>query len=171
MKLLVMVFGAMLLLASCGDQPAASKPVAKVSKDFPGLFVENIDGAVQITEARKLKAGDKVVVTGKVMGADEVFVEGRAFVLLGDPAILKSCDTIEDDGCETPWDVCCDSDKAKKAGTLSVQVVDKDGKIMKIGLKGQAGLKELSMITVKGTVSADSSADVMTVNAESISIK
>ena len=173
MKLATLLLVTALLLWGCGDKKADNpekKPTTAGTELPANLFVDKIDGAVSIVEARKLKPGDKVTVTGKVMGAEQVFVDGRAFLVLGDPTKMTSCDLKPDDPCRTPWDVCCDDEKDIKEGTLSVQVLDANGKILKTGLKGKSGLKELAFVTVVGTVSADSTADTMTINAEKISV-
>ena len=135
------------------------------------LFVEKHEGAVPVLSARKLKAGDKVTVSGKVMGKNKVFIDGQAFMVIGDPSILTSCDLRPGDECKAPWDVCCDDDKDIKNGTLSIQIVDSKGKVLNVGLKGQGGLKELSVVTIEGIVSNDSTAEFMTINALSIAVK
>lgn len=173
MKLFTLAVVSLFLLWGCGDKPVDSKPAAsKNGVSLPAdIFVAKHKDAISILAARKLKPGDEVTLSGKVMGKDKVFIDGRALMILGDPSTLTSCDLKPGDGCKSPWDVCCDADKAIKDGTLSVQVIDKTGKPLKIGLKGQGGLKELSEVTVKGVVAADSTADSMTINIESIFVK
>lgn len=162
-----------LFLYSCGKDEVKAPEKIKVEVELPsGLFSSsNIDGAVSVIEARKLKAGDKVKVHGKIMGTTDPFIKGRALFVIGDPTKLTSCDLRPGDDCPAPWDVCCDEDKDIAAGTLSVQVVDEDGKIMKAGLEGKSGLKKLSKVIIEGVVASNSSADAMTINAERIFIK
>ena len=145
--------------------PAPAKPTLDAS-----LFSQKLDKGLNISEARKLSAGDKVTVSGKVIGAPSVFVEGRASFVMGDPEPLISCDLREGDGCSAPWDVCCMDSKTIAANTLSVQVIDENGKVLKLGLKGQHGLKELAFLTVQGTVAPNSSAEAMIINAQAIQI-
>ena len=175
MKSLTVIF-AVFLFFSCNKKENASgtesdNTNSASSVSLPkGLFVKSLDGAISVVDARKLKGGDKVTLKGKVIGASNVFVENRALMIIGDPSVLTSCDEKPEDGCETPWDVCCDDEKAIKTSTLSVQVLGADGKILKTGLKGKGGLKELSYVVIKGTVSKDSTMDSMTINAESIAL-
>lgn len=161
-----------LFLYSCGKEEVKETSKVKNETILPSaLFVDkNIDGAVSVKEARKLKAGDKVKVHGKVMGASNPFIESRAMFVLGDPSSLTSCDLKPGDECKTPWDVCCDEDKEIAAGTLSIQVVDASGKAMKTGLEGKSGLQKLSKVVIQGVVASNSSAEAMTINAEQIFI-
>lgn len=161
-----------LFLYSCGKEEAKKPAEVKVEAKLPdGLFSDkNIDGAVPVLAARKLKAGDKVKVQGKVLGATDPFIASRAMFVIGDPSILTSCDLRPDDECKTPWDVCCDDDKDIARATLSVQIVDGTGKVLKTGLEGKSGLKKLSKVIIEGVVASNSSADAMTINADKIYI-
>ncbi|MGB0775489.1 MAG: hypothetical protein ACPG32_14815 [Akkermansiaceae bacterium] len=128
--------------------------------------------AKPIFEIRKsAKVGDEVVISGKVIGSKDPFVEGRAIMTIGDPNKITSCDMSGDDHCPTPWDVCCDDPDVIKASILTVQVVDKDGKLLKEGLKGLGGLKELSHLVIKGTVAEGSNTNNMLINATGIFVK
>ena len=155
------------------DKGAEGKANEKVEVPIPsGLFVStNIDGAVSVTEARKLKAGDKVKVKGKIMGTSSPFIEGRALFVIGDPEKLTSCDLRPGDDCPAPWDVCCDDEKMIKAGVLSVQIVNSDGRVLKTGLEGKSGMKKLALVEIEGTVASNSNADAMTINADKIFVK
>ena len=132
------------------------------------LKVESSD-ALNIYDLRKTaNAGDTVVFKGKVIGANIVFVKGRAMMILGDPDKLTSCDLKPGDDCARPWDVCCDTPKDIKENILTVQVLDAEGKAIKHGLKGLAGIKELSNVTVTGTVDKISTKENMVINATGI---
>ena len=104
------------------------------------------------------------------MGAREPFVEGRAVVVIGDEAILESCDLMESDACTSPWDVCCEKSEDILSGTVLIQVVDADGQLLKHGLKGVEGLTELSRVRVNGTVAPFESGETVTINAEAIEL-
>jgi hypothetical protein len=174
MKVLI-ALSLLIFFTSCKEEkstatPESSAPApAQVALDA-SLFSQTLDKGLKISEARKLAPGDKVTVSGKIIGAPSVFVEGRASFVMGDPEPLISCDIREGDGCTTPWDVCCMDSKSIAANTLSVQVVDKGGKVLKLGLKGQNGLKELAFLTVQGTIAPNSSAEAMIINAEAIQV-
>lgn len=165
-----------LLLAACGekksDRADASKTNGGTSAIEAVIVTKKPDDAKTITEIRKsVKAGQEVTLSGKVMGRMSPFVDGRALVLLGDPAVLTSCDLRPDDGCESPWDVCCDDPEAIKASVATIQIVDDSGKPVKAGIKGVAGIKELSELVVTGTVAEGSNADNLLVNATAIYVK
>ena len=175
MKYLTLTLAALSLLifTSCQEEKAATPakaPVAEIKLN-PTLFSQELDEGVTISEARKLKAGDQVTVKGKIIGAHSVFVDGRASFVMGDPEKLTSCDLREGDSCKFPWDVCCEDSKDITANTLSVQLVDENGMVLKTGLKGKNGLKELALLIVQGTVSPQSSAESMVINATAIQVQ
>jgi hypothetical protein len=116
------------------------------------------------------KPGDEIVIHGLVMGREKVFVDGRASFLLGDREKLTPCNAIPGDECETPWDNCCDSKEAKLEGIASIRIVDAEGRALSGGLKGVKGLKELSAVTVSGTVDQSSTAENLVVNAKVIQV-
>lgn len=115
--------------------------------------------------------GDTLTVHGKVMGGYDVFVPGRAIMILGDPEIITSCDLKPDDPCKTPWDVCCDSPEDIRDATLTVQLVDKDGKLVHSGFKGVSGIKELSELVVTGVVAEGSNKENLILNATAVYVK
>lgn len=117
------------------------------------------------------KPGETLTITGKVMGRVDPFVPGRAIMVLGDPEIITSCDLNPDDHCQTPWDVCCDDPDVIKESTLTVQVLDSEGNLVKSGLKGISGIKELSELVVTGVVDKNSNADNLMLNATAIYVK
>ena len=164
---------AMLALASCGDKETSGEPVAPVDTgELAEVFLkETPAGAVNISEARKDPTpGRTVTISGEVMGSLNPIIEGRALVMIGDPTKLTPCNRIPGDACETPWDVCCDDPEVIKTSIATVQVLDAEGKPLKEGLRGLSGLKELSFLTVTGTVAEGSNADNFLVNATGIHV-
>jgi hypothetical protein len=138
-----------------------------------GFFVgTQPESAKDVSEARKagggepIKAGDEVVLRGRIGGSKEPFVAGRAvFTLMG--RALKACNENPDDKCSRPWDYCCETKADILANSVTVQVVDAKGQILKTDMKGRRGLKELTEIVVVGKVSlADGKAVV--VNAQAV---
>ncbi|MFC4992510.1 hypothetical protein [Rubritalea tangerina] len=175
----VMTIGAVLSLSygliACSEKQAEVK-VEETEAKATGLealvVAEEPAEAVSIAALRgAAKAGDEVTFTGKLIGNQTVLMDGRAIMVMGDPAKLTSCDLRPGDNCQMPWDVCCDDFDAIKANIVTVQVVDADGKPLKQGLRGVGGIQELSMVTVTGTVDAVSNADNMVVNAKSLFVK
>ena len=113
------------------DEPKDAKPVEDVKKNA--------------------KAGDTVVMRGRVGGSKEPFVGGRAVFTLIGPG-LRACSDNPDDKCKVPWDYCCETRKAIVEHSATVQIVESDGSPIKIGVKGQGGVKELSDLIVVGSV-------------------
>jgi hypothetical protein len=116
------------------------------------------------------KPGDTITLTGKILGREKPFVDDRAAFILGDASVLKPCNEIPGDACTTPWDVCCESAEDKLANTATIQLVDGQGRVLKQGLKGVQGLKELSEVTLVGTVAPSSSPEALIVNATTIHV-
>lgn len=136
--------------------------------ELPPVFVQEAiaEKAVPIPEARnQFKAGDKVVLSGLIMGVPDPFVNERAVFILGDEGTLAPCDPGH---CSVPWDTCCDPVDIRMKGTATIQVVDENKQPLHIGLKGVNQLNELSRVTVAGTVAANSTPDAFIVNADAI---
>lgn len=156
------------LLSACGrpdavtQQPGATLDLAVFTETAP------VGSVTPIPEARqRYQPGDEVVLEGLIMGAPSPFVEGRAMFVLGDQTTLTHCRALGH-GCPRPWDLCCEPVAKRQAGTASIQVVDDDGNVLPIGLKGSNGLTELSHVKVVGTVARMSTPESFIVNAESI---
>ena len=134
-----------------------------------GFFVDKQpENAKDVSEARKagtLKAGDEVVLRGRIGGSKEPFVNGRAVLTLMGRG-LKACNENPDDKCSKPWDYCCETKEGILANSVTVQVVDAKGQILRTDMKGRRGLKELSEMVVVGKVaSADGKAVVVNATA------
>jgi hypothetical protein len=170
---LTLVGLSLLFFTSCQEEKSttSAKPTVAEIKLDPSIFNQKLDAGINVSDARKLKAGDQVIVSGKILGAHSVFVDGRASFVMGDPEKLTSCDLREGDSCKAPWDVCCEDSKDIAANTLSIQLVDEKGMVLKTGLKDKNGLKELALVTIQGTVSPQSSEQAMIINATAIQVK
>lgn len=114
--------------------------------------------------------GDEIVLSGRVMGRDKVFVDGRASFVLGDPEKLTPCNETPGDECPTPWDACCDTKELKRGALASIQILGEDGRVLSGELKGTRGIKELSTVTVSGVVDQSSTEDNLVVNAAKIHV-
>lgn len=160
-------------LVSCSPKPeTASAPAAATqSGAVREVLAARVTGEPQaIHKARAaVKPGDEITLRGRIMGNIKPFVEGRAAFILGDTETLKACSDTPGDGCETPWDNCCDTPAAKKAGTATVQIVDASGRVLKENIEGVGGLEKLAHVTVSGKVAQGSSAELLVVNATAIS--
>lgn len=172
-KTLLTIAIAAFALAACEKQ-AAVTTVNEIAPD-PALEKFFTDEEIPAGEAisivrDKAKPGDEISLSGLVMGREKVFVDGRASFILGDPAKLTPCNKMPDDHCETPWDACCDDKALKLEGTASIQIVGEDGRVLDGNLKGTKGIKELSTVTVTGTVAPQSTPEALIVNATKIHV-
>lgn len=172
---LALLLGCVLLASSCSEKEkgaASNSPTAPASEALTKIFdAPPAVAPVSIVEARaSAKPGDTITLKGLVMGSMKPIVEGRAAFTLGDPEKLTPCNKNPDDACETPWDVCCETPEAIKASTVTVQVVDAAGKVLKEGIENVGGLKPLSDVTVTGVVAEGSGPDLLLLNASSIKV-
>jgi hypothetical protein len=164
---------AMLSLHACKPRESASNTETKAPDPvLAAYFVTAIlPDAQSIHIARTTaKPGDTITLKGEVMGRDKVFVDGRAAFILGDPEKLTTCDKKPGDNCETPWDACCDTQEVKKTATASIQIIGEDGRVLSKDLKGVNNLKELSVVTLKGTVDQSSTDENLVINATQIHV-
>lgn len=124
--------------------------------DVPfGLMLNDAPEDVQdISDAKqKLSSGDEVTIRGRVGGSRSPFIDGRAiFTVVG--AGPPACSDIPDDHCSMPWDYCCAARDELRDASATVQLVDENGAPIRTDIKGRNGIKELSDLTVVGTVVA-----------------
>lgn len=167
-------------LMVCGCKPskqAEGDSEAKVhakNGEWPAelMLAAEPEGAKSVGEVRKsAKEGAEVVVVGRVGGRKDPFVAGRAILMLADAAVKACGERGCEDGCKTPWDFCCEPSESLSANTLTVQVVDEEGKPLKYELRGVAGIKPLSEVVIRGTVAPGSGEKSMVVNATGIFVK
>lgn len=159
-------------LSSC-DKPGTSTSSPEIPPSVLDRYftAEPLPDAMAIHIARNIaKPGDEITLKGEVMGRENVFVGGRASFILGDPEILTTCDKMPDDKCVTPWDACCDSKELKRVGLASVQILGEDGRVLSEDIRGANGMKELSSVTLTGTVAEGSTAENLIVNATRIHV-
>ena len=149
--------------------PTVSAP-ASAEAVLAGVMLASAPAEAKDLSALKgsAKEGAEVTFRGRVGGRAEPFVDGRAAFQVVDLAV-KSCKEIPGDTCETPWDYCCEPDVTKSSAT--VQVVDADGKPLKVGLKGVGGLQPLAEVTVNGKLGKTQEGAPLVVNATGIHVK
>ncbi len=136
-----------------------------------GFFLPAAPANASAIKAAKptIKPGDEVTLRGRIGGSTKPFVDGRAMFTLIDME-LKPCNANPDDKCVTPWDYCCDTRADILACAATIQVSDPTGMPIKLGLKGRAGLKELSEVIVVGkAIKADGKA--LVVNATGVYVQ
>jgi hypothetical protein len=174
MKIISLCLPLLLMLSGCGRQTASTPPATPASPALAAVFSQSVAGEnlPTIPQIRNTAVpGDTVSFRAKVMGTRQPFVDGRALMVVGDPDTMTSCDLMsEDDHCETPWDLCCEAKEALHNGTATVQIVDAGGKVLPENLRGNHGLKELSLVRITGTVAPVSTARAFIINAQAIEV-
>ncbi len=172
MKSACLAIASAALFASCEKKeitaatPTASAPSAALS----AVLAASPTGepkSIHLIRATA-KPGDQITVSGKIMGNEKPFVDGRSAFILGDPEVLTACNEDPADKCTTPWDVCCDSPEDKNRGIATIQIVGADGRVLKESVEGVGGLANLAAVTVTGKVAEGSSADLLIINAQAI---
>lgn len=164
------------LFVSCEKkETAATSAPATTAPAAPSAALSAVLAAAPTGEAKAMhvvrtsvKPGDEITVSGKIMGNEKPFVDGRSAFILGDPEVLTACNEDPADKCATPWDNCCDSKEDKKRGIATIQVVDANGRVLKEPVEGVGGLANLADVTVTGKVAEGSSADLLIINARAI---
>ena len=172
MKTTCLILATAVLLASCGKKEAS---VTAPTVGAPSAALSAVLAAAPAGEPKSIhlirttaKPGDEITISGKIMGNEKPFVEGRAAFILGDPEVLTACNEDPADKCTTPWDNCCDSPEDKKRGIATIQIVGADGRVLKEPVEGVGGLANLATVTVSGKVAESSSPDALIVTAEAI---
>ncbi|MHB0959457.1 MAG: hypothetical protein ACYC6N_03625 [Pirellulaceae bacterium] len=161
MSIVVLCTAGALGCARSGDH-AAGQSAASVSR--PYLLASQPSGAKGVAEVRQsAKEGDEVVVTGRVGGDAEPFIDGAAAFTIVDP-LLQPCPP--DEGCPTPWDYCCDADKTA-ANKALVKVVDAQGRIVATDARELLNVEPLSQVVVRGRAKRDGAGN-LTVLADGV---
>lgn len=149
--------------ASPSSPAAASKPTAAGEKY---VAASEPAGAVAVGTAREsVKDDEDVVLVGRVGGSEKPFVDGVAAFTIVDPKVPHCA---PDEGCETPWDYCCEQN-AVKNNIAMVKVVDGLKPVM-TDAKTLLGVKELNIVVVKGKAKRDDAGN-LTVLAEQVFVK
>lgn len=160
------------VLLSCSDTKENVAPTETTSTNLEKFYTgEAPEGARHISEIfADPTPGREIVVSGEIMGRSEPFIDGRAMVVLGDPTKITPCNRIPGDLCPTPWDNCCDDPDVLKKSVATIQFLDEEGKVLKTGLKGFKGIKELSYLTIKGEIAEGSNPNNLLISADSFHI-
>lgn len=160
----------LVVLNSC-KEAAPLTEVAPINQLESVLLTELPAGALSVADAfANPTPGTSITITGKVMGRMEPFIENRAMVVLGDPSKITPCNRKHDDGCQTPWDVCCDDPEVIKKSVATIQILGENGRPLKQGLKGLSGIQELTTLTVLGEIAEGSNAENLLINASGIHV-
>lgn len=165
------------LLAGCDEQkttttaaPAAAPTEASAALPANLRLAAAPADAKGVAEAKAgAKDGQRVVVRGVVAGRVEPIAANRAILTLLDSSI-KTCDANPGDSCKTPWDACCEPADVLAKNSVTVQVVDSEGRPLKLALSSINGVKPLAKLVVTGFATR-SSDGVTLVNADGIFVE
>jgi hypothetical protein len=132
-----------------------------------GLFVKDAPtNPLSVSKARQVaQEGKPIVIAGRIGGTASPFAQNRAIFLLADNR-LPLCQ----EGCATPWDYCCETRQTIISNLATVQVIDQQGRAVKVGLHGLNGLVPAAEIVVRGTV-AKAGKNLLVLNAQNIYVK
>jgi hypothetical protein len=177
MKPIHLFSATILLLAACKESQSETKSTSAEIPAAEKTLLESVLNTAPKGDAKSIKdvkaaakPGDEVTFKGRIMGNDKPFVVGRAAFIVADPSLITACSDKPGDGCETPWDACCDTAEDKKKATVTVQILNSEGRVLKQGLEGTKGLANLATVTVSGTIAEGSGGDVLIVNANAIQL-
>lgn len=166
------------VISGC-ERPAADKPQTTAAPAVDAgaalpadLFVDKAPAdARNVAEVRaEENRTGLVVVRGRIGGRAAPFVDGAAIFVLTD-ASLPPCNELPGDGCRTPWDYCCEPAEKLQAHTATVQIVDAQGKPLRLDLEGQHGLEPLATIIVTGEAAPTEPGGPLVINARSIYVE
>ncbi len=149
----------------CGSK-TEKKPAASTGK-ATWLLASMPAGSQHIHEAKpQAKAGDEVVVRGRIGGRKQPITAGSGTFTLMDLAV-PSCSDNPEDNCSTPWDYCCEKPEDIMAASVTVTLVGEDGKPLSTDL-AQQGLKPLDEVVVVGKVAERPNDAVMVIHAKGV---
>ncbi len=172
-----LILGLVLAFTACSKQGDADSNVAAATSEASSIATtqflldsvpESVPGIIEaVSDA---KAGDSLVMTGRVGGVyDPLMKDFAAFVVADE--ILQFCDEMGDDGhCKTPWDACCEDPDKTSAARAFVQFVDESGAPLAVNLQAVTGLAENDNVIIKGRISPESTPENRIILAEGIAI-
>lgn len=152
-----------LAVAGCGGSSSAninSQAASAISIDASKyVLTDEPDGAVGVIAAREAaKDGEAVVVVGRIGGATNPWIEGRAAFTLLDASKSIVAEGTESGSNEVCTGDCCALERA--ACTMLVKVVDEGGRVLAVDSRRLFSVAANDMVVVRGKVSKDESGNV-----------
>ena len=152
----------LLLLITTGCGTAVSPESHPAIDGAPYLLSEEPAGAAGVMDVReKAKDQESVVLVGRVGGAENPWVEGRAAFSVIDPG-FQVCDDGEG------FCACCVDDMCNS--TALVKIVDENGKLVKADARKLLNIKENELVVVAGKALRDEAGN-LTVHARGIYVR
>ena len=123
------------------------------------VLAEEPDDAIGVIAAREsAQDGEPIVVVGRIGGAANPWIEGRAAFTLLDASKLIVAEGVDSGENEMCTGDCCATERA--GCTMLVKVVDESGRVLAADSRKLFGLAANDMVVVRGTVSKDESGNV-----------
>lgn len=149
---------ALTALTGCGQKSSANaggQAVTPVSFDGSKyLLADEPDEAIGVIDARKsAKNGEPIVIVGRIGGAKNPWIEGRAAFMLLDASMVLVANGTESAEGEICMDECCAAERT--GSTTLVKVVDDSGKVLAVDARQLLKVAENDMVVVTGNVSKD----------------
>lgn len=152
-------------LTACSESPPESTQ-APASHDW--LLTSAPDNAEAVADAKSTAAeGDTIAVLGRIGGRVEPIAPDSTVFTIVDLGVQHCGQMAMDDGCQTPWDYCCEPKESLTANSATVQLVDENGEPMTIDPIA-AGLHPLDEVIVVGTVGPRPNNDILTIHATAV---
>ena len=159
-------------LTGCGGSSAPERAVSATTAAINGdqfLLADEPDGAIGVIEARDTaEDGQPLVIVGRIGGAANPWIEGRAAFTLLDASMALVADGTESQEGEICLDDCCAEERGKC--TALVKVVDADGKLVAADSRKLLGVSEADTVVIQGTASKDESGN-FTVLAQGVFVR
>lgn len=152
---LLCVLGSIGFLGCSGDASSDSENLTSASVDGGDyLLDEEPDGAVGVIAAREsVEDGTPLVLVGRIGGAANPWIEGRAAFTLVDPSITVVEPGTDSAAGEICMEDCCASERS--ACTTLVKFVDEKGQVVPVDSRKLLGVSESDMVVVRGTAKKD----------------
>jgi hypothetical protein len=153
--LLTLTVGLTLLAIGCGrDGATTGGPTNDQAAKY--LLPSEPAGARSVLDVRKeARDGDEVVLVGRIGGQKEVWGKDKLLFQVIDSSFKPCNENADCEGCETPWDYCCDPQEERLAAMATVKVADDSGRTLDGDPKQQLRLRELQTVVVKGKAKRD----------------
>lgn len=142
----------------CGGSSAAdvsSQPLTPALLDGSKYVLpDEPDGAIGVIAARESATdGEPIVIVGRIGGATNPWIEGRAAFMLLDASMVLVADGTESTEGEICMDECCATERAES--TTLVKVVDDNGRVLAADARQLWGLAADDMVVVRGKAKKD----------------
>lgn len=160
------VFLSMLIICGCSDSPKAVVSKSKLETNLAAstsdtsllqaaLMPQKPSSAISVTEAMQKKAGEVVIVTGKLPPENvKPFNTALAAFIMLAPESLAREEVKEELACDDAA-TCPSCRKLLDSLGVRVEVVDKSGAIIPASMEGFKDMKPGSVITVEGEIKRD----------------